>query len=104
WIALELRTQLLRAGRTAPRRSSSCNYTKFSTDAHRPAEHLARTDTELFKRLAPFEQFGERPLVRRKINAQLRAVKLPPAALFHQFAQEFLLRLNSRLDFRNLLL
>src|SRR5216683_789850 len=103
-IAFKLRAQLLR-GRTRARSRGRrrCNCFEFSTDSHRAAQDLARSDTDLLERLAALQHFRERTLVRRKINAQFRAVELPAVAVLDQFAQKFLLRLNRFLDLRHLL-
>src|SRR5205085_1636114 len=100
-IAFKLRAQFLGTG------CGNCccrDRIKSSTDAHRTAQHVARNGTELFERFAPLDHFGERPLVRRKINSQLRAFEYPAAAVLHEFAEEFLLRLNGALDLRDLFL
>src|SRR5260370_13622194 len=103
-IAFKLRAQLLR-GRTRARSGGRrcCYCFEFSTDSHRAAQDLARSDTDLLERLAALEQFRERPLVRRKIDAQFRAVELPAVAVLDQFAPKFLLALNRFLDLRHLL-
>ena len=101
-ISFELLAQLFRAGRSARRSRYNCFY--FSTHAHRPAQHFARTGTDLFERVASFHHFGEGTLLRRKINSQFRAFQFPAAALVHDFAQKFLLRLERGFDFRNLFL
>jgi len=46
--------------------AARCNCLQFSTDAPPPAEHLARNGTDLFQRLASFDQFRERPLLGEK--------------------------------------
>src|SRR5712672_149138 len=103
WIAFKLRAQLLR-GRTRARSRGGrrCNCFEFSTDSYSATQDLARSDTELLKRFASFQHFRERPFLRRKINSQFSAFEFPASAVFDQFAQEFLLRLNQLLDFCNL--
>src|SRR6184192_3410123 len=97
-VALELRAQFLTAGR----RRRCGDRIKSSTDSHDAAQHVARNGTDPFERLAPFDHLRKRPLLRRKINPQLRAFQFPAAAVLHEFAQKFLLRLDGALDLRHL--
>src|SRR5215472_8074876 len=101
WVALELRAQFL----TARRGRRHCgDRIKSSTDSHGTAQHVARNGTDPFERLAPFDHLRERPLLRRKINPQLGAFQFPAAAVLHEFAEKFLLRLDGALDLRHLFL
>src|ERR1700686_4420097 len=104
WIAFKLSAKLLRGrSRARSRGGRRCNCFEFSTDAHRSTEDLARSDTDLLERVAAFEHFGERALVRCKINSQFSAIEFPARAVLDQFAEKFLLGLDCLLDLRNLL-
>ena len=98
-ISFKLFAQFLCSGNSA-RRSRNCFY--FSTHSYRTAQHFARTGTDLLQRIASFHHLRERALVRRR-NSQFRAFQFPSNALIHDLAEKFLLPLNRRLDFRNLL-